>query len=75
MEQNGTKSSCFLYHFVQKGPIALCLHNWLRSDVVGRAMYSLPTSVDCEDISTGTVQMGEWRNDAARNLGVIRFVH
>ncbi|KAJ1524651.1 hypothetical protein ONE63_011134 [Megalurothrips usitatus] len=53
----------------------LCLHNWLRSDSVGKAMYSPPSSVDCEDITTGAMQLGEWRNDAAGGLGVAGLAH
>jgi len=30
-----------------------CLHNMLRSDSVGRTMYTLPRHIDMEDIMTG----------------------
>lgn len=52
----------------------LALHNWLRTNTVGRAMYTPPNSVDNEDILTGRVEPGDWR-DAHQGTGVRRFAH
>ncbi|KAE8743226.1 hypothetical protein FOCC_FOCC011161 [Frankliniella occidentalis] len=40
----------------------ICLHNLLRTDVVGRAMYSPPDMLDREDELTGTMQRGQWHD-------------
>jgi len=47
---------------------ACALHNWLRTDSVGRGMYTPPTSVDNEDILTGTLQPGVWRNEQGTGM-------
>lgn len=46
----------------------ICLHNWLRSQVVGRAMYTPPAIMDVEDEVTGEVRQGEWRMDIAHGI-------
>ncbi|KAK3908909.1 Protein ALP1-like [Frankliniella fusca] len=52
---------------------ACALHNWLRSDSVGRAMYTPPTSLDSEDIMAGTVNVGDWHNANAAGVGRFHF--
>lgn len=52
----------------------LALHNWLRTDTVGRSMYTPPQSLDCEDIITGRVHPGEWR-DRYEGRGVMRLAN
>ncbi|XP_034246598.1 protein ANTAGONIST OF LIKE HETEROCHROMATIN PROTEIN 1-like [Thrips palmi] len=51
----------------------MCLHNYLRSSVVGRALYAPYQMLDNEDILTGTVTRGEYR-DVQVN-GLVRFVN
>lgn len=51
----------------------LCLHNWLRSQVVGRAMYTPPSFIDTEDELPGCVRPGEWREDNAH--GMVNIIH
>lgn len=46
----------------------LCLHNLLRSDTLGRSLYSPPTMLDCEDEVTGQIQRGEHRRVRANGL-------
>ncbi|KAK3926608.1 Protein ANTAGONIST OF LIKE HETEROCHROMATIN PROTEIN 1 [Frankliniella fusca] len=46
----------------------ICLHNLLRTDVVGRAMYTPPEMLDKDDELTGTVQMGQWRDVTGNGL-------
>lgn len=41
----------------------ICLHNWLRSQVIGRAMYTPVDFIDLEDELTGQLQPGEWRQE------------
>ncbi|KAK3928282.1 Myosin-16 [Frankliniella fusca] len=50
----------------------ICLHNLLRTDVVGRAMYTPPEMLDRDDELTGTVQMGQWRDVTGNGLRVER---
>ncbi|KAK3928051.1 Chemotaxis protein CheA [Frankliniella fusca] len=50
-----------------------CLHNWLRSDVVGRSMNTPPNFVDSEGVYAGRVNMGEWHD--GNNAGLARLVH
>jgi len=45
-----------------------CLHNMLRSDSVGRTMYTPPGYIDMEDIMTGQLQQGEWRKEQGQGL-------
>lgn len=52
----------------------LALHNWLRTDTVGRSMYTPPQSLDSEDIITGRLINGEWR-DRHEGNGVIRLAN
>lgn len=47
-----------------------CLHNMLRSDVVGRAMYTPLSYIDIEDEFTRCLHLGDWRNEAG---GLVRF--
>lgn len=51
----------------------ICLHNWLRSNSVGRAMYSPPNMLDVEDEMAGNVRLGDYRVEQA--AGLVRFVH
>lgn len=46
----------------------ICLHNWLRSQVVGRAMYTPPSFIDVEDEMTGQLRLGEWREEVAQGI-------
>ena len=50
----------------------VCLHNYLRTHSVGRAMYTPPNMLDMEDEVGGTVQLGDYRNEPAH--GMVRFV-
>ena len=52
----------------------LALHIWLRSDTVGQAMYTSANSVDHEDILSGRVQPGDWRNNNVCT-GVVRLAN
>ena len=52
---------------------ACALHNWLRTDTVGRALYTPSRSLDTEDILTGRVEVGDWRHD--QGLGMIRLAN
>lgn len=45
-----------------------CLHNMLRSKVVGRAMYTLPSFIDEEDIMSGEIRPGDFREESANGL-------
>lgn len=45
-----------------------CLHNMLRTDAVGRAMYTPSSYIDVEDELTGTLCRGDWRNEAVQGL-------
>ena len=46
----------------------ICLHNLLRTDVVGRAMYTPPELLDGEDVQTCTFQRGLWRDMTGNGL-------
>lgn len=48
------------------------LHNWLRSQTVGRAMYTPPEFIDNEDELTGQLHLGVWREEVAH--GVVNMV-
>lgn len=50
-----------------------CLHNMLRSQSVGRAMYTPPSFLDEEDEMCGEIHHGDWRVENVR--GMINFVH
>ncbi|KAK3926080.1 Protein ALP1-like [Frankliniella fusca] len=52
----------------------LALHNWLRTDTVGRSMYSPPQSLDSEDVITGRIIDGNWR-DRHEGRGVMRLAN
>ena len=43
----------------------LALHNLLRSDTIGRTLYSPPALVDREDIVAGCIERGQWRQEPA----------
>lgn len=51
----------------------LSLHNLLRTDVVGRMMYSPPDMLEMEDIQTGTIQRACWQNDIGN--GTFNLAH
>lgn len=42
-----------------------CLHNFLRSHIIGRTLYVPENSLDVEDIQVGTIRLGEWRQESA----------
>ncbi|XP_011068828.1 PREDICTED: uncharacterized protein LOC105154801 [Acromyrmex echinatior] len=44
-----------------------CLHNMLRSKVVGRAMYTPPSFIDEEDMSS-KIRPGDFREESANGL-------
>lgn len=48
-----------------------CLHNLLRTEVVGRQMYTPPQFLDEEDELIGRFHSGEWRQEPA--LGIINL--
>lgn len=50
-----------------------CLHNMLRSQSIGRAMYTPPSFLDREDEIAGEFHRGEWRMENAR--GMINLNH
>lgn len=52
---------------------AYCLHNMLRSQSMGRAMYTPPSLLDEEDEISGEFHPGEWR--AKNTEGMVNFVH
>lgn len=41
------------------------LHNYLRRQKTGRALYTPPDYTDREDLGTGEVLPGQWRSDPA----------
>ncbi|XP_018401801.1 PREDICTED: putative nuclease HARBI1 [Cyphomyrmex costatus] len=45
-----------------------CLHNMLRSKVVGRAMYTPPSFIDEEDIMSGEIRPGNFREESTNGL-------
>lgn len=45
-----------------------CLHNMLRSKVVGRIIYTPPTFIDEEDIISGEIRQGDFRAESANGL-------
>lgn len=45
----------------------------LRSQVVGRAMYTPPTFLDEEDVFGDGMRLGDWRNEPGQ--GIVNFVH
>ncbi|XP_024870234.1 protein ANTAGONIST OF LIKE HETEROCHROMATIN PROTEIN 1-like [Temnothorax curvispinosus] len=45
-----------------------CLHNMLRTDVIGRAMYTPSSYIDVENEEAGHLCPGDWRNEQARGL-------
>lgn len=50
-----------------------CLHNMLRSQSIGRAMYTPPSFLDGEDEMSGEFRRGDWRAENAR--GIINLAH
>lgn len=50
-----------------------CLHNMLRSNSIGRAMYTPPSFLDEEDELSGHLHCGDWRSENAR--GMLNFTH
>jgi len=48
-----------------------CIHNWLKSQIVGRNMYTPPDFLDVEDELFGQIYLGEWRE--VRAHGMIEF--
>ncbi|XP_018313294.1 uncharacterized protein [Mycetomoellerius zeteki] len=50
-----------------------CLHNMLRSQSVGRAMYTPSSFLDVEDEISGEIRRGEWRAENGR--GMVNFAH
>ncbi|XP_011687031.1 PREDICTED: putative nuclease HARBI1 [Wasmannia auropunctata] len=50
-----------------------CLHNMLRSQSVGRLMYTPPSFLDGEDEISGQIRHGEWRSESAG--GMINLTH
>ncbi|XP_036143374.1 protein ALP1-like [Monomorium pharaonis] len=53
--------------------VCCCLHNMLRSQVVGRAMYTPSIFLDKEDVFGGEMRLGDWRNESVQ--GIVNFVH
>jgi len=54
--------------------MACCaLHNFLRTNVFGRAMYTPAEFIDVEDEVGGHVQEGRWRQEGAN--GMVNFVN
>ncbi|XP_032678519.1 putative nuclease HARBI1 isoform X2 [Odontomachus brunneus] len=50
-----------------------CLHNMLRSQCTGRAMYTPSDFLDEEDILTGLIRTGEWRQQVASGLAPMSY--
>ncbi|KMQ86805.1 nuclease harbi1-like protein [Lasius niger] len=50
-----------------------CLHNFLRSKVLGRHLYTPEGMLDTEDVHNGEMQRGEWRKGPVN--GIINFVN
>lgn len=46
----------------------ICIHNWLRSQVVGRRMYTPPEFLDEEDEMSGQLRLGEWREKVSQGI-------
>lgn len=46
----------------------LALHNLLRTDALGRTLYSPPEMLDREDELTGTIVRGTWRDNMGNGL-------
>ncbi|KAE8740687.1 hypothetical protein FOCC_FOCC013779 [Frankliniella occidentalis] len=46
----------------------LCLHNLLRTDALGRKLYSPPEMLDREDELTGIIHRGGWREEMGNGL-------
>lgn len=46
----------------------LCLHNLLRTDTLGRKLYSPPEMLDSEDELTGVIHRGAWREEGGNGL-------
>lgn len=42
-----------------------CLHNFLRSSIIGRTLYTPENTLDVEDVLIGRIQPGEWRQEPA----------
>lgn len=42
-----------------------CLHNFLRSNIIGRTLYTPENTLDVEDVLIDTIQPGEWRQEPA----------
>ncbi|XP_052124334.1 uncharacterized protein LOC113216352 [Frankliniella occidentalis] len=51
----------------------VCLHNYLRTHVVGRSIYAPPQMLDREDVMTGTVRQGEYHLEQPG--GLVRFIN
>ncbi|KYN17833.1 hypothetical protein ALC57_09871, partial [Trachymyrmex cornetzi] len=45
-----------------------CLHNMLRSQSVNCSMYTPPNFLDEEDILTGNIRLGDWRQEPVNGL-------
>jgi len=45
----------------------------LRSQVVGRAMYTPPSLLDIENVMTGEFRRGDWRCENAS--GIVNLIH
>lgn len=50
-----------------------CLHNFLRSKVLGRLLYTPEGMLDTEDIHSGEMQLGDWRKEPVG--GMNNLVH
>lgn len=50
-----------------------CLHNMLRSQSIGRAMYTPPSFLDGENEWSGEFRCGDWRAENAG--GMIHLAH
>lgn len=51
----------------------ICLHNCLRSNSVGRAMYTPPNMLDVEDEMAGTIRLGDYHQEQCG--GLVRFAN
>lgn len=49
------------------------LHNFLKSKVLGKLLYTPEGMLDTEDIYSEAVRFGEWREESVS--GMINFVH
>lgn len=49
----------------------ICIHNWLRSQTVGRGMYTPPAFLNEEDEMLGQLRPGEWREEASQGITIL----